>query len=120
MRSTKFVFFIAVITAVLVLPNLAIAGEPRPAGVSRFISFSVQPVYPKSYDIAAVAQHSFFGHFKIEELKDAWQKKAVMVANGKKFKISKLVVHDNETIAYGYVNVPIQYRSVSGTITLTD
>lgn len=118
MRSTKFLFFVAVIAAVLVLPELTIAGDPRPTGVSRFISFSVQPVYPKSYDIAAVAQYSFFGHFKIEELKDAWQKKALMVANGRKFKISKLVVHDNET-DYGS-GWPIKFRSVSGTITLTD
>lgn len=109
---------IALVIAIFVLPNLAIASEPRPAGVSRFISFSVQPVYPKSFDIAAVAQHSFFGHCGVEELKEGWQKKALQVANGKKFKVVKLVIHDNETdYASGW---PIKFRSVSGTITLTD
>jgi hypothetical protein len=116
----KLFLFVALIGAIVTLPRSATASEPRPPGVSRFIGFSVQPVYPKSYDIVAFAQHSIWGHFKIEELKDAWQKKAVMVANGRKFKVSKLVVHDNETIAYGYVNVPVQNRSVSGTITLTN
>ena len=113
----KSLLSIALVGAIIVLPTWAAAGEPRPSGVSRFISFSVQPVYPNSYDIAAVAQHSMFGHFNIAELKDAWQKKAVMVANGRKFKVSKLVVHDNESdYASGW---PIKFRSVSGTITVT-
>src|SRR2546430_6296002 len=71
--------------------------EPRPAGVSHFISLSVSPVYPKSFDITAAADHSFYGHFSVEELKEAWRKKAAEVAKGRKFKISSLVVHDNET-----------------------
>jgi hypothetical protein len=41
-----------------------------------------------------------------------------MVANGKKFKVSKLVVHDSEVDTAG--NLPLKSRSVSGTITLTD
>ena len=108
--------FIAPIVAAVVMPHLAIAGEPRPAGVSRFIGFEVQPVYPKSYDIIAFAMHSIWGHCSVEELKAAWQKKAVLVSNGKKFKVTKLVMHDNESdYASGW---PIKSRSVSGTITL--
>jgi hypothetical protein len=114
----KLCFFIALIVAIVVQPNWATAAEPRPAGVSRFIGFSAQPVYPKSYDIAAFALNSIWGHCSIEELKSAWQKKAVMVANGRKFKVSKLVVHDSESdYASGW---PVKARSVSGTITLTN
>jgi hypothetical protein len=114
----KVCFLAALLGATVVLPNWAAAGEPRPAGVSRFIGFSVQPVYPKSYDIVAFATHSILGHCSTDELKDAWQKKAVMVANGRKFKISKLTMHDSES---DYENGwPVKSRSVSGTITLTD
>ena len=116
MRAKNLCFYITVVIALIILPNWVTAAEPRPAGVSRFISFSVQPVYPKSFDITAAAQHSIWGHFKIEELKDAWQKKAIQVANGRKFKISKLVMHDSEEdYAPG---MPVKFRSVSGTITL--
>ena len=112
------VVFIGLSIAVLALPNSASAGEPRPPGVSRFIGFQVDPVYPKSYDIAAVALHSVWGHCSVEELKAAWQKKAVMVANGRKFRVVKLVVHDSEDdLAVGW---PMKTRSVSGTITLTN
>jgi hypothetical protein len=45
------------------------------------------------------------------------QKKAAEVAKGRKFKISSLVVHDNETDIGGW---PTKSRSVSGTITLID
>ena len=99
------------------LPILVNGNEPRPPGVSRFIAFDVQPVYPNSFDITAAAQHSIWGHFSIEELKEAWNKKAVQVAKGRKFKVTKLVMHDNESdYATG---LPIKFRSVSGTITLT-
>ena len=109
---------IALIVAIVGLPNFASAVEPRPVGVSRFIGFQVDPVYPKSYDIAAFALHSIWGHCSVEELKMAWQKKAVMVANGRKFKVTKLVVHDSEDdLAAGW---PMKTRSVSGTITLTN
>jgi hypothetical protein len=91
--------------------------EPRPAGVSRFISFSVMPLYPKSYEIVAGSMHSIYGHFSVEELKAAWQKKALLIANGRRFKASPLVVHENETDIGG---VPSKSRSVTGTITLTD
>lgn len=101
--------------AVFLLTGCADA-EPRPAGVSRQVMFAVTALYPKSFEITAAAPRSF----SREELKNAWQKKALMVANGRHFKSSELVVHDNETIVYGYVNMPVQNRSVSGTITLTD
>ena len=92
--------------------------EPRPAGVSRFISFSVSPVYPKSFDIVAGAQHSIYGHFSVEELKEAWRKKSIEVAKGHRFKTSPLAVHDNEEdYSIGW---PVKSRSVSGTITLSD
>ena len=107
---------LAVITAILVLSGCQTA-EPRPAGVSRFISLSVSPVYPKSFDITAAADRSFYGHFSVEELKEAWRKKAAEVAKGRKFKIASLVVHDNETDIGGW---PTKSRSVSGTITLID
>jgi hypothetical protein len=112
----KLLLLTALIVAMSSLPNFAGANEPRPAGVSRFIGFTVDPVYPKSYDIAAVAQHSIWGHCSVEELKTAWQKKAAMVASGHKFKVTKLVVHDAEDdLAAGW---PMKTRSVSGTITL--
>lgn len=91
--------------------------ESRPAGVSRFISFSVTPLYPKGYEIVAVSMHSIFVHFSFEELKTAWQKKALLIANGRRFKASPLVAHGNESDIEG---VPSQSRSVTGTITLTD
>ncbi len=72
---------LAVITAILLLSGCQMA-EPRPAGVSRFVAFSVSPVYPKSFDITAAADHSFYGHFSVEELKEAWRKKAAEVAEG--------------------------------------
>jgi len=51
------------------------------------------------------------------ELKEAWRKKPVEVTKGRKFKISSVVVHDNETDIGGW---PTKSRSVSGTITLID
>jgi len=53
----------------------------------------------------------------VGELKEAWRKKAAEVAKGQKFKISSLVVHDNETDIGGW---PTKSRGVSGTITLID
>jgi hypothetical protein len=91
------------------------AAEPRPPGVSWRVVFSVQPVYPKSFEISAGGPRSL----GTEELKEAWRKKAVLVANGHKFKTSPLVVHDNESIAYG-TYLPVRNRSVTGTITLTN
>ncbi len=104
-------------TAVILLAGCA-APEPRPAGISRFISFTVSPFYPRSFEITAVSYRSVYGHSGVEELKEAWRKKALLVANGKKFKASSLVVHDNESVPYGSWGV--QTRSVTGTITLTD
>jgi hypothetical protein len=91
------------------------AAEPRPPGVSWRIGFSVLPVYPKSFEITAVGSRSI----PREELKEAWQRKAQLVARGHRFKTGPLVVHDNEAIAYG-VYWPMQSRSMTGTITLLD
>jgi len=93
------------------------AAEPRPEGVSRLIHFSVTAVYPKSFDIIASVQWSIYGHFGMAELKEAWRKKALQLASGRKFKSSTLVVHDGEDSTGGWA---IGYRSVSGTITLID
>jgi hypothetical protein len=89
--------------------------EPRPPGVSRRVGFSVTPLYPKSFEITAFGSRSV----SAEELKDAWLKKAKLVANGHHFKASTLVVHDNEAVAYG-AYWPMQTRSATGTIALTD
>lgn len=61
--------------------------------------------------------HSIYGHFGVDELKQAWNKKAVEVAKGRKFKVTPVVVHDNETDLGGW---PSKARSVTGTITLVD
>jgi hypothetical protein len=89
--------------------------EPRPPGVSSRVTFSVLPVYPKSFEITAVGPRSI----SREQLKEAWQKKAQVVAGDRRFKTAPLVVHDNEAIAYG-VYWPMQSRSMTGTITLLD
>lgn len=100
--------------ASLLLLGCAVA-EPRPAGVSRRVLFFVAPVYPKSFEISAAGPRSF----SAEKLKEAWQAKARLVANGRRFKTSALVVHDNESVAYGG-SWPHQSRSVTGTITLSE
>jgi hypothetical protein len=89
--------------------------EPRPPGVSGRVTFSVLPIYPKSFEITAVGPRSIAR----EELKEAWEKKAQLIARGRRFKTASLVVHDNEAIAYG-VYWPMQSRSMTGTITLLD
>jgi hypothetical protein len=106
-----FVFGIAAIAASFLALNCA-AKEPRIPGVSWRVTFSVQPVYPKSFEIVAGGPRSLTA----EELKEAWRKKALLVANGHRFKSSPLMVHGTETV----VNWPIRFRSVTGTITLTD
>jgi hypothetical protein len=87
--------------------------EPRPAGVGRGISFSVTPLYPRSFDITAAGSRLR----DTNELKEAWHKKALLVANGHHFKSSPLVMHNNES---DYGGGPMLSRSVTGTITLTD
>jgi PBP1b-binding outer membrane lipoprotein LpoB len=109
-------FYAATLGAILFLQG-CVAAEPRPAGVSRFISFSVSPVYPKSFEITAASLHSIYGHFSVQELEEAWRKKALEVANGRKFKTTRFVVHDSEDSSGGW---PQKLRSVSGTITLID
>lgn len=113
-RTKHFFFGIAALAASLLALDCA-ASEPRPAGVSWRVVFSVQPVYPKSFEISAGGPRSL----TTEKLKEAWQKKAQLVANGHRFKTSPLIVHDNESIAYG-TYLPVRNRSVTGTITLTD
>ena len=92
--------------------------EPKPAGVGRGISFSVTPLYPHSFDITAFGSRLR----DAQELKDAWQKKAVMLAQGHRFKItSPPVVHNDESdYAGGIYGGPQLTRSVSGTIAVTD
>jgi hypothetical protein len=91
--------------------------EPKPQGVGRGISFSVTPLYPHSFEISAFGSRLR----DAQELKEAWQKKAVMVAKGHRFKItSPPVVHNNESDYAGGYGVPILTRSVTGTITLLD
>ena len=91
--------------------------EPRPEGVSRGILFFVTPVYPRSFDIIVTGTR----RHDAAELRDAWQKKAAMVASGRRFKASELVVRDTEFIPHGYgVTLPIQRRTVSGSVTLLD
>ena len=116
MRRTVSLTVYSTVAAILIFARCA-AAEPRPAGVSRFIHFTVTAVYPKSFDIIASVQWSIYGHFGMTELKEAWRKKALQLANGRKFKSSTLVVHDGEDSTGGWA---IGYRSVSGTITLTD
>ena len=88
--------------------------EPRPEGVGRGITFAVTPLYPHSFEISA-------GGSRLrdeQELKDAWQKKVLMVAKGRRFKItSPPVIHNNES---DYGGGPLLSRSVTGTITLLD
>ena len=109
--------FVAAMIALLTFAGCQTA-EPRPTGVSRFVSFSVTPLYPKSYEIVAGSLLSFYGHYSVEELKAAWQKKALAVANGRSFKASLLLVRVHETdIGTG---MPSKSRSVSGTITIID
>jgi hypothetical protein len=104
---------VAIVVALLFVAGCAPA-EPRPEGVGRGISFSVTPLYPKSFEIVAFGSR----HRDAEELKIAWQKKAHMVVNGHRFKISSpVVVHDNESDLGGG---PMLSRSATGTITLTD
>jgi hypothetical protein len=91
--------------------------EPKPQGVGRGISFSVTPLYPHSFEITAAGSRLR----DAQELKEAWQKKAVMVAKGHRFKItSPPTMHNNESDYGGLYGVPMLTRSVTGTITLLD
>jgi hypothetical protein len=108
-------FYLAVTVIAFVLMTGCVASEPRPQGVSWRMMFSVSPLYPKSFEIIAAGSRSL----GTEELKRAWQKKAELVANGRPFKASALIVHDNETDTVG-TYWPMQTRSVTGIITLSD
>jgi hypothetical protein len=86
--------------------------ESRPAGVGRGINFQVTPLYPKSFEIVAFGSRLR----DIEELKEAWNKKATMVAKGRRFTATPLVMHNSESD----YRSPLLMRSVTGTITLKD
>jgi hypothetical protein len=113
-----FVSFAAAVGA-LALISLASCQtpEPRPEGVGRGIDFNVTPLYPHSFEISV-------GGSRLRderELREAWQKKAAMVAGKHKFKITKPpVMHNNESDYAGMYGVPQLTRSVTGTITLLD
>ena len=103
------------IVAVGVLTG-CVTPEPRPEGVNRGVAFSVTPLCPNSYAIVATGSHVR----DAQELKEAWQKKAVMVAKRRRFKISSPpTAHAGETYTAPY-GIPILIRSVEGTITLLD
>ena len=88
--------------------------EPRPTGVGRGISFSVTPLFPRSFEITAAGSRLRDAN----ELQEAWRKKALMVANGHQFKVTTSpVVHNNES---DFGGGPVLTRSVTGTIALTD
>src|SRR5256885_1734460 len=82
--------------------------EPKPEGVGRGVSFSVTPLYPHSFEITAAGSRMR----DAQELKDAWQKKAAMVAKGRRFKItSSPTVHNNESdYTGGLYGVPMLGR----------
>ena len=101
---------LAVVAALFCLTS-CVATEPRPPGVPRSIIFSVTPLYPHSYEIIAGSSRGI----SPERLRDAWQRKARMVAGDRRFKATELVVHDTET---GAGRWPLQRRTVTGTITL--
>lgn len=95
----------------ILLGSCVTADAPR--GVPRGIAFNVTSVLPKSFDIVAFGSRTF----DALELRDAWSKKAIQVAAGRKFTASLLVVRDTEGPGGG---IPILGRSVGGSITLSD
>ena len=101
------------VAAALFYLTSCVVPEPRPAGVPRSILFAVTPLYPHSYEIIAGSSRGI----SPEVLKDAWRKKARMVAGARRFKATELVVHDTETDAGRW---PMKRRTVRGTITLLD
>ena len=115
----RYKFYLATGAAVVGLSFLASCKEPepRPEGVGRGISFAVTALYPHSFEITAGGSRLRDEH----ELREAWQKKAVMVAKGHRFKItSPPVMHNNESDYSGGYGVPVLTRSVTGTIALLD
>lgn len=104
---------VALLTACFSTTGCAVS-QPRPDGVSWRVVYSVEPIYPKSFQIATEGPLSL----STEALKDAWKKKALLVANGRRFNASPLIVHNNLSMqGMGY---PRQSRTVTGMITLTD
>ena len=103
---------LAIAVALLFLAS-CVEPEPKPAGVGRGINFSVTPLYPRSFEISAFGSRLR----DAQELTVAWHKKAVMVANGRPFKItSPPVVHDGES---DEGRAAYLTRSATGTITVT-
>ncbi|HZE57531.1 MAG TPA: hypothetical protein VE031_06735 [Chthoniobacterales bacterium] len=101
------------IFAALVCLTSCVVQEPRPPGVSRSIAFFVTPLYPHSNEIVVVSLRGV----SPDVLKDAWRKKARMVAGDRRFKTTELVVHDSETVQGGW---PMGRRTVTGTMTFLD
>jgi hypothetical protein len=98
----------------LVLLTSCVTPEPKPEGVGRGIAFSVTPLYPNSFQITAGGSRLRGA----DELQEAWLKKAVMVANGRRFKVTSVpVVLNSESWAS---SGPLLTRSVTGVITLID
>jgi hypothetical protein len=116
-RRTFFSFVAGASALALIFLASCQTPEPRPEGVGRGIDFNVTPLYPHSFEITA-------GGSRLRderELREAWQKKAAMVAGKHKFKITKPpVMHNNESDYTGTYGVPQLTRSVTGTITLLD
>ncbi|MDQ2867179.1 MAG: hypothetical protein M3R59_02030 [Verrucomicrobiota bacterium] len=82
-----------------------------PPGVKSAISFTVAPVYPRSFDITAIAPR----YVDETEMREAWQKKAEQVAAGRKFTVSRMTARKTEesaSLALG--------RVVTGTMTLAE
>jgi len=98
---------------------LSSCGTPadHPPGVPSSISFHVQPVYPRSYDIIASGRRNV----SAQALEAAWRHKAAQVAAGRKFQVSGIATHATEEIGSihtGYMRVPTftQSQSVRGTL----
>ena len=68
--------------------------------------------------MGAASEAPGFHRFDAAASTEAWRKKALFVANGRKFKASPLVVHSSEAESSGVL--PTKVRSLSGTITLLD
>lgn len=84
-----------------------------PPGVGPGIAFGVTPFYPNQFEIVATGTLRRSG----DTLGDAWWKKAVQVAAGRKFHASSLTERVSEGIAGGW---PVRTRSITGTITVAD
>ncbi|HEX8311988.1 MAG TPA: hypothetical protein VF614_11760 [Chthoniobacteraceae bacterium] len=107
-------------SAALLLLTIGLTGcayQDETPGVPPGVMFSVQPVFPRSYDLTAIGPRELTG----EALTAAWHLKARHLAAGRKFKTTGVTVHDKESIqqvytGYGSVPVRTKNRTVSGTV----